>query len=74
MKVDTSKGQVSAVTVTETNALKTAVSNANSAIQTITGDSPYLSATKSGTSVALNLDETEVFNYVANNIWETYSA
>ena len=74
MKVDTSKGQVSAVTVTETNALKTAVSNANSAVQTITGDSPYLSATKSGTSVALNLDETEVFNYVANNIWETYSA
>lgn len=74
VKVDTSKGQVSAVTVTETNALKTAVSNANSAVQTITGDSPYLSATKSGTSVALNLDETEVFNYVANNIWETYSA
>lgn len=74
VKVDTSKGQVSAVTVTETNALKTAVSNANSAVQTITGDSPYLSATKTGTSVALNLDETEVFNYVANNIWETYSA
>ena len=74
VKVDTSKGQVSAVTVTETNALKTAVSNANSAVQTIPGDSPYLSATKSGTSVALNLDETEVFNYVANNIWETYSA
>ena len=74
VKVDTSKGQVSAVTVTETNALKTAVSNANSAVQTITGDSSYLSATKSGTSVALNLDETEVFNYVANNIWETYSA
>lgn len=74
VKVDTSKGQVSAVTVTETNALKTAVSNANSAVQTISGDSPYLSATKSGTSVALNLDETEVFNYVANNIWETYSA
>lgn len=74
VKVDTSKGQVSTVTVTETNALKTAVSNANSAVQTITGDSPYLSATKSGTSVALNLDETEVFNYVANNIWETYSA
>ena len=74
VKVDTSKGQVSAVTVTETNALKTAVSNANSAVQTISGDSPYLSATKTGTSVALNLDETEVFNYVANNIWETYSA
>lgn len=74
VKVDTSKGQVSAVTVTETNALKTAVSNANSAVQTITGDSPYLSATKTGTAVALNLDETEVFNYVANNIWETYSA
>ena len=74
VKVDTSKGQVSAVTVTETNALKTAVSNANSAVQTISGDSPYLSATKTGTAVALNLDETEVFNYVANNIWETYSA
>ena len=74
VKVDTSKGQASAVTVTETNALKTAVSNANSAVQTITGDSPYLSATKTGTAVALNLDETEVFNYVANNIWETYSA
>lgn len=74
VKVDTSKGQASAVTVKETNALKTAVSNANSAVQTITGDSPYLSATKTGTSVALNLDETEVFNYVANNIWETYSA
>ena len=74
VKVDTSKGQASAVTVTETNALKTAVSNANSAVQTISGDSPYLSATKTGTSVALNLDETEVFNYVSNNIWETYSA
>ena len=74
VKVDTSKGQASAVTVTETNALKTAVSNANSAVQTISGDSPYLSATKTGTAVALNLDETEVFNYVANNIWETYSA
>lgn len=74
VKVDTSKGQASAVTVTETNALKTAVSNANSAVQTISGDSPYLSATKTGTTVALNLDETEVFNYVANNIWETYSA
>lgn len=74
VKVDTSKGQASAVTVTETDALKTAVSNAKSAVQTISGDSPYLSATKTGTAVALNLDETEVFNYVANNIWETYSA
>ena len=74
VKVNTSKGQVSAVTVTETNALKNAVTNANNAVQTISGDSPYLSATKTGTSVALNLDETEVFNYVANNIWETYSA
>lgn len=74
VKVDTSKGQASAVTVTETDALNTAVTNANSAVQTISGDSPYLSATKTGTAVALNLDETEVFNYVANNIWETYSA
>lgn len=74
VKVDTSNGQVSAVTVTETDALKNAVTNANSAVQTISGDSPYLSATKTGISVALNLDETEVFNYVANNIWETYSA
>ena len=74
VKVDTSKGQASAVTVTETNALKTAVTNANNAVQTISGDSPYLIAIKGGSSVALNLDETEVFNYVANNIWETYSA
>ena len=74
VKVDTSRGQASAVTVTETDALNTAVTNANSAVQTISGDSPYLSATKTGTAVALNLDETEVFNYVANNIWETYSA
>ena len=74
VRVNTSKGQASAVIVTETNALKNAVSKANNAVQTITGDSPYLSATKTGTSVALNLDETEVFNYVANNIWETYSA
>ena len=72
VKVDTSKGQASAVTVTETNALKTAVSNANSAVQTIP-DSTYLSATKTGTTVNLNLDETKVFNYVSNNIWETYS-
>ena len=74
VKVDTSKGQASAVTVTETDALKNAVTNANRAVQTINGDSPYLSATKTGTAVALDLDETEVFNYVANNIWETYSA
>lgn len=72
--VTTSQGQASAVTVTETDALKNAVTKANNAVQTISGDSPYLSATKTGTSVALNLDETEVFNYVANNIWETYSA
>ena len=74
VKVDTSKGQASAVTVTETDALKNAVANANNAVQTISGDSPYLSAAKTGTEVALNLDETEVFNYVVNNIWETYSA
>ena len=74
VKVDTSKGQASNVTVTETNALKTAVTHANSAVQTIKGDSPYLGATKTGTTVKLDLDETEVFNYVSNNIWETYSA
>lgn len=72
VSVTTSKGQASAVTVTETDALKTAVTNANSAVQTISGDSPYLTATKSGTNVALTLDETEVFNYVADNIWEEY--
>ena len=72
VKVDTSKGQASNVTVTETDALKTAVTHANSAVQTIP-DSTYLSATKTGTTVNLNLDETKVFNYVSNNIWETYS-
>ena len=74
VKVDTKSGNVSYVGVTETDTLKTAVTNANSAVQTITGDSPYLRATKTGTTVKLNLDETEVFNYVSNNIWETYSA
>ena len=74
VKVDTKSGNVSYVGVTETNALKTAVTNANSAVQKIDGDSPYLSATKKGTTVKLDLDETEVFNYVSNNIWETYSA
>lgn len=74
VKVDTSKGQASAVTVTETNALKTAVTNANSAVQTIGGKAPYLTPNKTGTTVNLNFDETEVFNYVSNNIWETYSA
>ena len=74
VKVDTAKGNVSYVGVTETNALKTAVTNANSAVQTINGDSPYLSANKKGTTVKLDFDETEVFNYVSNNIWETYSA
>ena len=74
VKVDSYQGEVSKVTVTETNALKTAVSYANSAIQTIGGDSPYLNATKTGTTVNLDLDQTEVFNYVSNNIWETYSA
>ena len=73
VKVDTKGGNVSYVGVTETDALKTAVTKANSAVQTIP-DSTYLSATKTGTTVNLNLDETEVFNYVTNNIWETYSA
>lgn len=70
VKVDTSKGNVSGVEVIETDALKTAL---NSAVQTISGDSPYLSATKTGTNVALDLDETEVFNYVIDNLWENYS-
>ena len=74
VKVDTKGGNVSYVGVTETDALKTAVTHANSAVQTINGDSPYLGATKKGTTVKLDLDETEVFNYVTNNIWETYSA
>ena len=74
VRVDTSKGQASNVTVIETDDFKNVVSKAKNAVQTISGDSPYLSAAKTGTSVALNLDETEVFNYVANNIWETYSA
>ena len=73
VKVDTKGGNVSYVGVTETDTLKTAVTNANSAVQTIP-DSTYLSATKTGTTVNLNLDETKVFNYVSNNIWETYSA
>ena len=73
VKVDTKGGNVSYVAVTETPTLKTAVTNAYNAVQTINGDSPYLSATKKGTTVKLDLDETEVFNYVSNNIWETYS-
>lgn len=72
--VTTSKGEVSGVTVSETANLTSAITKANSAVQTINGDSPYLKATKTGTTVNLNLDETEVFNYVSNNIWETYSA
>ena len=74
VKVDTKGGNVSYVAVTETDALKTAVTNANSAVQTINGKSPYLKPNKTGTTVNLNFDETEVFNYVSNNIWETYSA
>lgn len=73
VQVGTLKGIVNAVTVTETDALKNALSNTNSAIQTISGDSPYLSATKTGTNVALDLDETEVFNYVVDNLWDNYS-
>lgn len=73
VRVDTSKGIVSAVTVAETNVLKAAVTSANKAIQNISSDSSYLSATKTGVSVALNLDETEIFNYVIDNLWENYS-
>lgn len=73
VSVSTSKGQVSTVSVTETTALKNAISNVGTAVQTVNGDSPYLTTSKSGTTVTLNLDETEVFNYVVNNIWETYS-
>lgn len=72
--VTTSKGQASAVTVTESTTLTTAVTNANNAVQTVNGDSPYITSSKSGSTVTLNLDETEVFNYVVSNIWETYSA
>ena len=72
--VTTSKGEVSGVTVSETANLTSAITNANNAVQTINGDSSYLIATKTGTTVKLDLDETEVFNYVSNNIWETYSA
>lgn len=74
VQVVTSKGQVSNVTVKETNALKNAVTNANNAVQTISGESPYLRAMRTNNFYTLDLDETEVFNYVANNIWETYSA
>lgn len=71
VKVETSKGEVSKVTVTESDTLKNAV---NGGIQTINGDLPYLKAVKQGSTVNLDLDETEVFNYVSSNIWETYSA
>lgn len=70
--VNTSGGKVKTVTVEDTKALKDAVSYARSAVQTIGNDSPFLNASKSGSHVDLILDETEIFNYVANNIWETY--
>lgn len=71
VKVETSKGEVSKVTVTESDTLKNAV---NGGIQTINGDLPYLKAVKQGSTVNLDFDQTEVFNYVSSNIWETYSA
>lgn len=157
--VNTSKGQASGVTVSETDALKTAVSNANSALQSITilgttlnktydnigsheiitglglgtaafenswdfadasfvqdlqtqitnndtdidningrintidadvndirehffnsiyGANKYITTTEGpgmgGKSLDISLDETEVFNYVSDNMWETYTA
>ena len=157
--VNTSKGQVSGVTVSETNALKTAVSNANSAVQSITilgttlnkkydnigsheiitglglgtaafenaqnfadvysvrdlnselsrqdteigniktevntistdveqirktffndiyGANKYIKTTEGpgmgGKYLDIYLDDTEVFNYVSDNMWETYTA
>ena len=71
VKVETSKGEASKVTVIESDTLKNAV---NGGIQTINGKLPYLDPKKNGTTVNLNFDETEVFNYVSSNIWETYSA
>lgn len=156
--VNTSKGQASGVTVSETDALKTAVSNANSALQSITilgktlnkkydnigsheiitglglgtaafenaqnfadassvqdlhselsrqdteigniktevntistdveqiretffnniyGDNKYITTTEGpgmgGKYLDIYLDETEVFNYVSDNMWETYT-
>ena len=71
VKVDTLHGEVSKVTVTEAQALKDTI---NGAIRDITDDRPYLKAERQGSTVKLDLDETEVFNYVSSNIWETYSA
>lgn len=71
VKVDTLHGEVSKVTVTESDALKNGI---NGAIRDITDDRPYLKAERQGSTVKLDLDETEVFSYVVNNIWETYSA
>ena len=79
--VETSGGKVSKVTVTDTQDLKNAVNNANSAIQRvrnlndiISGDKYLnLSYQKDGHEFFIGLEKTQVFNYVTNNIWETYS-
>ena len=71
VKVDTLHGEANKVTVIESDTLKNAV---NGSIQTINGDLPYLKADRQGTTVNLDFDQTEVFNYVSSNIWETYSA
>lgn len=75
VSVNTSGGNVSKVTVAETDNLKNAVNKANSAVQTITVNSysGCLYTGKNITEVSVDLDDTLLFNYVSDNVWETYT-
>ena len=75
--VSTYRGKIYSIDVSPTDALIESCTYAKNAVQTIDVESPYLDiydvAGYGGREVYLNFDETEVFNYVSNNVWETYT-
>ena len=75
--VTTKNGQVKDVRVTHTQEFASKLSSINHVVDTIYNTDSYLNITKSDsgytTSYKLNLNEDAIFNYVADNFWETYS-
>ena len=76
--VTTQNGQVKDVVVTHSQEFASKLSSINHIVDTIYNTDSYLNITKSDsgytTSYELNLNEDAIFNYVADHIWEEYSA
>lgn len=74
--VSTSKGEVSAVSISETDALTSAIAKANSALQSISanGDTYVSASVAPGTStVAVATDINAIEAFVVDNLWEEYA-